>query len=69
MLVPVIGGVDFSSPVLVERHLITDNGCYGRKIRLPEDLKDVYTYFAKQNTLRGMGYDEDYMCALAIPLI
>ena len=55
--------------MLVERHLITDNGCYGRRIRLPDDLKDVHTYFAEQNTLRGMGYGEDYMCALTIPLI
>jgi hypothetical protein len=67
--VPVIGGVDFSSPVLVERHLITDNGCYGRRIGLPDDLKDVHTYFAEQNTLRGMGYGEDDVGALAIPLI
>ena len=54
--------------MLVERHLITDNGCIGRRIGLTDDLKDLHNDFAGQNALRGMGYDEDDVVALTIPL-
>jgi hypothetical protein len=62
--VPVVRGVDFSSPLLAGRHLTADIRRFRRGIELTDDLKDVHTNFAEQNALRGTGYDEDDVDAL-----
>ena len=61
---PVIRGVDFSSPLLAERHFIADNKHVGRGNGLTKEPKDACTYFAEQNAPRGTGYDEDDVDAL-----
>ncbi len=62
--VPVIRGVEFSSPVEAERYLVADNrhtelGGWHNDI-----LRDTLKSFLKEEGLRGTGYDEDDVDAM-----